>query len=134
MPKNAGKEVKFMSDANNSRLSKKVLQRDIEVFDVLKAIVGYVPSKPELSIASLTTQKQAKETAQETETQSLATLKANRDNAVAGEKGFHANLLAAIDQVRAFFGENSNEYQGLGRKKKSEHKSPKRKKKDDTKP
>lgn len=116
-----------MSTANNSRLNKKTLLRDIQVFDVLQGIVGYNPTKPELTVANLTAQKTALETEQTGEAQQIAALKAQRDNTVAAEKAFHENILAAIDQVLAQFGVNSNEYQGVGRKKKSERKSPKRK-------
>lgn len=119
-----------MSDVNNRRLSKKVLLRDVEVYDVLQGIAGYIPTNPALTLAALLLQKQTKDTKQADEVQAVAAMKAERDNAVAEEKAFHLNVLAAIDQVRAQFGENSNEYQAVGRKKKSEHKSPKRKKVD----
>ena len=119
-----------MSDSKVRRLTPKVLLHDIEVFEVLKSITGYTPVNADLSVANITIKKATKESSQEAESQAVATLKAKRDDAVEDEKVFHTFMLAAIDAIRAQFGEDSNEYQGLGRKKKSEHKSPKRKPKD----
>jgi hypothetical protein len=54
-------------------------------------------------------------------------LKAARDNATAAARAFHDAILQVKTQVRAQFGESSNELQSLGLKKKSERKSPSRK-------
>jgi hypothetical protein len=53
-----------------------------------------------------------------------ADLDAARDDATAAEWEFHNALLEAKNQVKAQYGPDSNELQGLGLKKKSEFKSP----------
>jgi hypothetical protein len=65
---------------------------------------------------------------QTAETQAEAAYKAARDNAVKGEWEFHNLMLGVKDQVASQFGRDSNEYQALGLKKKSERKAPTRKK------
>jgi hypothetical protein len=58
------------------------------------------------------------------ETQKKGELKTARDNAVKAERAFHEAILSARDQVRAQFGVDSDEYQSIGMKKKSERKQP----------
>ncbi|MDT7780078.1 MAG: hypothetical protein QOC99_2590 [Acidobacteriota bacterium] len=64
------------------------------------------------------------ETRQTTETQAAAALAAARDNATDGEWEFHNVINGAKTQVEAQYGENSNQIQSLGRKKKSEYAKP----------
>ena len=120
-----------MSSANKKRLSAKVKQRDIVVLEALKGIGSYNPSNPAYKTDALSAMKEDMDKKQETEVQAKADVKSKRDDCVESEKAFHNALLAAIDMVRAQFGEDSNEYQELGRTKKSEHKSPKRKPKNE---
>ena len=54
-----------------------------------------------------------------------AALDTARDDAAAAEWAFHNAMLGGKDQVKAQFGDDSNELQSLGLKKKSEYKSPK---------
>jgi hypothetical protein len=61
------------------------------------------------------------------EAQKQADLDAARDDSTAAEWAFHNAILGAKDQVIAQFGDDSNEVQSLGLKKKSEYKSPKTK-------
>lgn len=58
------------------------------------------------------------------EAQKQADLDAARDDATAAEWDFHNGILGAKDQVIAQFGDDSNEVQGVGLKKKSDYKSP----------
>lgn len=105
-----------------NRLSKKVLQEDLDAYAALKAITDYAPSNPEYSMAN-TTAAHAKMTASQTdETQKEAALDSARDIATDDERAFHNMILGDKIQVKAQFGENSNEYQSLGMKKKEEYK------------
>jgi hypothetical protein len=108
------------------RLHSSLLEKDIETLDAIEGI-NYVSSKPELSLDRLRTLQQAMRDSKKTEVQKVGEAKAARDNAVDAEWAFHEAILAAKDQVRAQFGVNSNEYQSIGLKKKSERKSPKKK-------
>jgi hypothetical protein len=58
-----------------------------------------------------------------TEVQKEGEAKAARDNAVTAEHVFHQAILGAKDQIRAQFGIDSNEYQSIGLKKKTEYRS-----------
>ena len=51
-------------------------------------------------------------------------MKAARDVVNAKERAFHNAMLGTKKQVVAQFGENSDEVQAVGLKKKSEYKSP----------
>ncbi|HEX8686139.1 MAG TPA: hypothetical protein VF654_06540, partial [Pyrinomonadaceae bacterium] len=59
-------------------------------------------------------------------TQAEATAAAKRDAATAGEWEFHNAILGAKVQVEAQFGSDSDEFASLGMKKKSDYKSPTR--------
>ncbi|MDQ3818408.1 MAG: hypothetical protein M3362_12140 [Acidobacteriota bacterium] len=56
------------------------------------------------------------------EAQAAAAYDAARDDAVAADWQFHNLMLGAGDQVAAQFGRDSNQYQSLGKKKRSEFK------------
>ena len=68
------------------------------------------------------------EAAEEKSAQDAATAAASRDDEVAAQWGFHDFILGAKTQVKAQYGDSSNEIQALGLKKKSEYKSPTKKK------
>ena len=52
--------------------------------------------------------------------QDAATAAASRDDEIASQWAFHDYILGAKTQVKAQFGDSSNEIQALGLKKKSE--------------
>ena len=104
------------------RLTAEVLRSDDIALSGLRMIVGYTPSNPDYSLPLVETAETDKRTKQNAERQAYAAWQAARDEAVAAEKHQHNLLLGAKTQVAAQFGESSNEYQSLGRKKKSEYK------------
>ena len=61
--------------------------------------------------------------AQDVAAQKKAAADAARDDEVAAQWEFHNYMLGAKNQVKAQFGDSSNEIQSLGLKKKSEYKS-----------
>lgn len=117
-----------MADKKTRALSPKILQDDLDAFASLKSIVGYTPSNNAYDVAKGTILKDAMEAAQEKSAQDAAAAAASRDDEVAGEWAFHDFVLGARTQVKAQFGDDSNEIQSVGLKKKSEYKNPTKKK------
>jgi hypothetical protein len=113
--------------AENRRLRPAQITADKYAFNAVQNIVGYAPSKSETSIDAINELLQLLEEKRKVETHREGEFKAARDNTVAAEHAFHQAVLEMKDQVRAQFGKDSNELQSLGLKKKSEYKSPKRK-------
>src|SRR5689334_4748419 len=102
------------------RLSKKVLQEDREAYAALKALTDYKPANPAFSIANVDAAFALMDARQTTEVQKKADAAAS-DDAADGERDGHNIILGVKAQVKAQYGENSNEYQSLGMKKKSEY-------------
>ena len=90
-------------------------------------MTGYAPANTAYALTALTTKHAGMTTAQATETQKKGDADAARDAANAAEWAFHNAILDAKTQVRAQFGEDSDQVQSLGLKKKSERKKPARK-------
>ncbi|MEA2172481.1 MAG: hypothetical protein QOD00_73 [Blastocatellia bacterium] len=116
-----------MAKNQTRRIAPSILQADLQAFAALKAITGYTPSNPSYTVAAIQATADGMEAKQTLETQASAAFDAARDNATAGEWAFHNAILGAKAQVDAQFGDNSNEHQSLGQKKKEEFKSPRRK-------
>ena len=115
--------------ANNPtrRIAPAVLQADLESFAALQAITNYTPANAAYTLAAITALKQSMEAKQTAETQAAAALASARDTATDGEWEFHKAMLGSRTQVNAQFGENSDQVQSVGLKKKSEYKKPSRK-------
>ncbi|HLM03091.1 MAG TPA: hypothetical protein VK400_18715 [Pyrinomonadaceae bacterium] len=110
-----------MANHRNKRLPKTVLQDDLNAYAALQAIAGYTPSNEQFKLAEVTASHQAMQENQTSEVQKQAAADAQRDAAAGSEWDFHEMILGAKDQVKAQFGPDSNEYQSLGLKKKSEY-------------
>lgn len=117
-----------MADAKTRPLSPGQLQDDLDAFAALKDITGYAPSNDDYSVIIIQGRKDDMTAAEEASAQAEAAAKAARDNEVAAQWVFHDRILGAKTQVKAQFGDSSNEIQALGLKKKSEYKSPTKKK------
>lgn len=89
-------------------------------------MTGYSPANASYAVPAITTAQTTLLDKREIEAQKQAELDAARDEAVAAEWAFHNLMLGAADQIKAQFGADSNEFQALGYKKKSEFKSPTR--------
>jgi hypothetical protein len=114
-----------MAERNTRRLAPSILQEDLESFSALEAITNYQPANPQYERAQGLTLKNMMETSQAKEVQDAATAKASRDKATDAEWQFHDYIRNTRIQIKAQFGESSDEVQALGLKKKSEYKSPK---------
>ncbi len=106
--------------AKKKRLSPNQLAEEKGYFTNLKNITGYNSLKPEFGVAAIQADVDALDAALTEETQLLARLAQVRD--IIAEKGtsFVEKNDGAVIQVAAQFGEDSPEYQSLGRKRKSE--------------
>lgn len=116
-----------MAKNETKRLRPQILQEDRDAFVALQANTNYRPSNTAYEVSAITAAQAAMINSQEAETLADDALAAARDNAVAREWDYHNLMLGAKVQVKAQFGEDSNELQGMGVKKKSEYNRPKRK-------
>lgn len=115
-----------MATNRTKRLRPAVLQADLDAFAALKAIGGYHPANDAYSVDNGNHLRDAMETKQTDEVQKQAAAEAARDDATSAEWDFHDFALGAKNQIKAQYGEDSNELQSLGLKKKSEYKSGRR--------
>jgi hypothetical protein len=113
-----------MSDQSN-RLKLSQIQADRDAFAALQAVTGYAPANPAYALTAITASHAGLTSAQVAETQANAAAAAARDDAVAKEWEFHNLMMGTKNQVIAQFGEDSNEVQAIGLKKKSEYNRPK---------
>jgi hypothetical protein len=104
------------------------LAEDRDAFDALQAIENYAPANQAYTVASIQTLHDRIDEAQREATQAEAEAAARRAALKAAQWDFHDAMLGVKDQVTALFGPNSDELAALGMKKKSEYKSPKRRK------
>jgi hypothetical protein len=113
-----------MAQNQNRRLERKVVQDDIDALAAIQGITEYTPANASFALTALTAKQTAMAAAQATETQKQGDADAARDAANAAEWAFHNLILNAKDQVKAQFGADSDEWQALGMRKKSERKKP----------
>lgn len=116
-----------MAQNQARRLDPKIIQEDVAALEAIEGITGYTPSNTAFALTALTAKQTGMTTAQATETQKKGDADAARDSANAAEWAFHNAILGAKAQVKAQFGEDSDQWQALGMTKKSEHKKPARK-------
>lgn len=107
--------------ANSKRLNKNELRDDVNAHAALQAIGDYAPANSAYRTGDVAAARGAMEAAQTLEVQKKAEADAARDDAAAAEIAFHNLILGVKDQVKAQYGADSNEYQSLGMKKKSEY-------------
>lgn len=95
-----------------------------DAFASLKKITNYAPINPAYNVAAGTTLQTTQTNNGDVEAQASSAYDNARDNAVKAEWDFHNYILGVKNQIIAQFGEDSNEIQSLGMKKKSEYKKP----------
>ncbi len=102
------------------------MREDSEAYFGLMALEDYQPANPTFSKETMTQHYQVMLTAVEAEVNAANALAAARDTAVAAEWDFHNAMLGAKAQVVAQYGDDSDQVQSLGMKKKSEYRRPAR--------
>ena len=120
-----------MSKTRKRPLSADVLQADIDRITALKAIEGYAPINPADSLAALTDLQTRVSAAEDREFHLANSYAAARDDTVDLQHERHDRVKSAKNQVRAQFGDDSNQVAAIGLKKSSERKPPKRQSKPD---
>lgn len=116
-----------MADSKTRQLSQEELQEDLDSFAGLESLGDYDPSNADYATANGKTLKADMQASETKEVQDYAVYQASRDAKVAKQWAFHDFVRNAKIQVKAQYGESSDELQTVGLKKKSEYKSPKRK-------
>ena len=118
--------------AKPSRLAPTQVQKDRDNLEILKTFTDYQPANAAYSKAQAEAKRTALDAARTAELQKEAELAAVRDHTDAMEREYHAFMIGVSEQVAAQYGKDSDQYQALGYKKKSEYKRPTRKPKDPT--
>ena len=113
-----------MAFDETKRIRPSILQEDRDGFAALKGITGYRPANTAFSVEQIQAAQDDVVAKRDIEAQKQAELDTARDDATTSEWAFHNKLLGGKDQVKAQFGDNSNEYQALGRTKASERQRP----------
>ena len=118
-----------MADSKTKRLRPGLLQANIESGDAIDGLSDYKPANEDFTKAKLDAARANMLAKQKQETQDFGVFQASRDAACAAEWAYNDAVRGGRVQVKAQYGENSDELQKVGLKKKSEYKSPKRKSK-----
>jgi hypothetical protein len=116
-----------MAENKTRQLSPKKLQEDLEAYAGMQGIEGYAPSNTAFNDSQGKALKDIMQASQTKEIQDKAAWDASRDKKVADEWAFHDWIRNMRIQVKAQFGENSDEVAAVGLKKKSEYKNPTKK-------
>lgn len=117
-----------MAKNQTRRIASGVLSEDREAFDALQGIAAYAPSNQAYQTETIKATRDRMDVAQREATQAETLADRKRGAANASEWEFHNAILGAKVQVTAQFGPDSDEVAALGLKKKSEYKSPSRRK------
>lgn len=117
-----------MAKNQSRRIASAVLSEDRKAFDALQGINTYAPTNPAYKTETIKTVRDHLDDLLREATQAEAAAEAKRAAANTAEWEFHNAMLGANTQVEAQFGDDSDEYAALGNKKKSEYKSPTRRK------
>lgn len=113
-----------MAKDQTRRLQPSIIQSDRDALAAISGLTGYEPANAAFTLNKLQSADSSMDAAQESETQAIGAADAARDDAVAAEWDFHNAILGAKAQVKAQFGDDSNEWQSLGQTKKSEFAKP----------
>ena len=115
-----------MAVNQSRRLSPEDLDADHEAVVAVQSIASYKPLNPVYNTGTLIELNTARDAAQRAEIQAQQALATARDIACAAEWALHNAVLGARTQMRAQFGDDSNEVQAIGLKKRSDRKRPSR--------
>jgi len=109
--------------SNSNRLGPGVLQADRDALAAIQSMNDYTPANAAYGKETLAARSAAMDAARLAEFNAQNALNAARDAANAAEHDFHDSILGAKTQVVAQYGDDSDQVQAVGLKKKSERKS-----------
>lgn len=121
-----------MADPKTKRLKPSALKENIESNDAIDGFEDYDPSNKDFTKKKINASRANMVERQAKETQSYGIYLADRDVSVAAEHEHNDMIRGERTQVKAQYGENSDQVQAVGLKKKSEYKSKTRKPKPPT--
>jgi hypothetical protein len=110
------------------RLQPNVITEDTTCADAIIGLKDYDPKQTKYSDAKLEEAKETVADARKAESQAEAAVALARQAAARAEWSFHDLVLGAKGQVKAEYGEDSDEMKTIGLKKKSDYKRPARRK------
>lgn len=122
----------IMADPKTKRMRPVVLQENITSGDAINGLSDYDPANQDFRQDLIQAARLDMEAKQAKETVDYGVYQASRDAAVAAEWKYNDMIRGGRTQVKAQYGENSDELQKVGLKKKSEYKSRTRKPKPTT--
>ena len=112
----------------DKRIRTDILQADKNALIALATFSDYAPRNEAYSVSAAEAAKKAMEATQEKLVRLKAEMAATLDEAATRETTFHNIILGSKNESVAQYGENSDEVQALGLKKKNERKRPTRRK------
>jgi hypothetical protein len=116
-----------MAKNETKPLSDKVLKEDKDALAAIKKMDDYVAANDDFTLDKLEAADQTLKDADDTFAQAEDTWQAARDAHVKAQWDFHNIMLGGKKQVVAKYGDNSDQAQAVGLKKKSEYAKPARK-------
>jgi hypothetical protein len=114
----------FMAKDETKRLKPEVIDKDKKALIAAHTFPEYSPWNEDYKLDKVDAKKLAMELAQADEVKAKVAYETARDTANGKEWVFHNAILGIKEQVIGQYGHNSDEYQALGLKKKSEFKKP----------
>ncbi len=117
-----------MADKKTRQLKPSILQEDLDAYAGMQNITEYKPSNAAFNAVNGQSLLGKMQASQAKEVQAYAAWQATRDAKVADEWAFHDYIINMRTQVKAQYGEDSDEVAAVGLKKKSEYKNPSKKK------
>ena len=115
-----------MTSTATGRVAPQVLEDDIQAFMALATMPDYAPRDPNVTLAAITATYEELLADRAALVHAQIAMDAVRDRLASTEQRIHKQMLDAKSQVRAQYGDDSNELAAMGLKKKSEKKSPTR--------
>jgi hypothetical protein len=109
-----------MAKRKSTRVTQRILAKDVTVARAVLSLAGYNPSNNEFTADKLKSALDAFATASEIEQQAADSLAKAREATVDVEWTLHELVLGVKRQVIAQYGDDSDEIAALGLKKKSE--------------
>lgn len=112
------------------RLSREIIQQDVESMNGLNAISGYQTSRSEATPEGLQTAYRTMLAKQQLATEQQVIAREAAEAARQAEHNFHQAVLAMKEAVKGQFGSDGKEAVAIGLKRKSDRKLPNRKAKE----
>lgn len=116
-----------MAKRETRRIPPPLLVADEKAYIALQAIPDYKPANDAYSKVAMKALNDDMLARQAAAIEAQAAADAARDAQVLSEWAFHDGMIGSTEQVAAQYGKNSDQYQSLGKKKKIEYKTPRRK-------